>query len=72
MINAVFLCAQVILTKLDVYEKSLKEAQRSLLTKATWGEPILPQPEVPMIFTGSLCRMIRSSIPSSHFNTVLL
>ncbi|KAI1903571.1 hypothetical protein AGOR_G00028550 [Albula goreensis] len=35
---------QVILTQLEVYEKSLKEARRGLLRKAEWGEPVLPGP----------------------------
>ncbi|XP_064205730.1 BRCA1-A complex subunit RAP80 isoform X1 [Anguilla rostrata] len=35
---------QVILTQLEVYEKSLKSAQRGLLRKAEWGEPVLPGP----------------------------
>ncbi|XP_062289260.1 BRCA1-A complex subunit RAP80 [Scomber scombrus] len=38
---------QVILAQMEVYEKSLKEAQRSLLRKAEWGDPILPEPEKP-------------------------
>ncbi|XP_056140843.1 BRCA1-A complex subunit RAP80 isoform X2 [Lampris incognitus] len=36
---------QVILAQMEVYEKSLKQAQRGLLRKATWGEAILPMPE---------------------------
>nr|XP_020470833.1 BRCA1-A complex subunit RAP80 isoform X2 [Monopterus albus] len=36
---------QVILAQMKVYEKCLKQAQRHLLRKAEWGEPILPQPE---------------------------
>lgn len=36
---------QVIVAQMNVYEKSLKQAQRGLLNKAPWGEPILPQPE---------------------------
>ncbi|XP_027129353.1 BRCA1-A complex subunit RAP80 isoform X2 [Larimichthys crocea] len=36
---------QVILAQMEVYEKSLKQAQRCLLKKAEWGEPILPQLE---------------------------
>ncbi|XP_036378944.1 BRCA1-A complex subunit RAP80 isoform X5 [Megalops cyprinoides] len=35
---------QVILSQLEVYEKSLKEARRGLLRKAEWGEPVLPGP----------------------------
>lgn len=31
---------RVILTQLEVYEKSLKEAQRQLLRKADWGLPV--------------------------------
>lgn len=31
--------------QMEVYEKSLKEAQRNLLRKAPWGEGIQPQPE---------------------------
>uniref|UniRef100_A0A3Q3XF02 UBZ4-type domain-containing protein n=1 Tax=Mola mola TaxID=94237 RepID=A0A3Q3XF02_MOLML len=37
---------QVIVAQMEVYEKSLKQAQRCLLRKAEWGEAILPQPEV--------------------------
>ncbi|XP_061754767.1 BRCA1-A complex subunit RAP80 isoform X3 [Nerophis ophidion] len=37
---------QVILAQMEVYEKSLKEAQRCLLRKAEWGDGIVPQPEV--------------------------
>ncbi|KAM9782017.1 BRCA1-A complex subunit RAP80 isoform X3 [Syngnathus typhle] len=36
---------QVIVAQMEVYEKSLKEAQRGLLRKAQWGAPILPQSE---------------------------
>ncbi|XP_056254168.1 uncharacterized protein uimc1 isoform X1 [Seriola aureovittata] len=36
---------QVILAQMQVYDRSLKQAQRCLLRKAEWGEPILPQPE---------------------------
>ncbi|XP_049897089.1 BRCA1-A complex subunit RAP80 [Epinephelus moara] len=36
---------QVILAQMEVYEKSLKQAQRCLLRKAEWGEAIMPQPE---------------------------
>ncbi|KAM4620888.1 uncharacterized protein uimc1 [Polymixia lowei] len=36
---------QVILAQMEVYEKSLKQAQRGLLRKAEWGEAILPEPE---------------------------
>lgn len=32
------------MSQLEVYEKSLKEAQRGLLRKAGWGEPVLPGP----------------------------
>ena len=39
-------CSQVIVAQMEVYEKSLKEAQRRLLRKAEWGEAVLPQPEV--------------------------
>ncbi|MCJ8740558.1 hypothetical protein PDJAM_G00060260 [Pangasius djambal] len=35
---------RVILTQLEVYEKSLKEAQRQLLHKADWGLPVFPCP----------------------------
>lgn len=41
-----FFCFQVILAQMEVYEKSLKQAQRCLLRKAEWGEAILPQAEV--------------------------
>ncbi|KAM6983456.1 LOW QUALITY PROTEIN: uncharacterized protein uimc1 [Tautogolabrus adspersus] len=36
---------QVILAQMEVYEKSLKEAQRCLLRKVEWGEAVLPQVE---------------------------
>ncbi|XP_029704117.1 BRCA1-A complex subunit RAP80 isoform X4 [Takifugu rubripes] len=36
---------RVILAQMEVYEKSLKQAQRGLPRKAEWGEAILPQPE---------------------------
>ncbi|XP_029925242.1 uncharacterized protein uimc1 isoform X2 [Myripristis murdjan] len=36
---------QVIMAQMEVYEKSLKHAQRRLLRKAEWGEAILPQAE---------------------------
>ncbi|XP_055358095.1 BRCA1-A complex subunit RAP80 [Betta splendens] len=36
---------QVIVAQMEVYEKSLKQAQRCLLRKAEWGEPVLPRPE---------------------------
>ncbi|XP_062262544.1 neurofilament heavy polypeptide isoform X3 [Platichthys flesus] len=36
---------QVILAQMDVYDSSLKRAQRRLLRKAPWGGAILPQPE---------------------------
>lgn len=32
---------------MDVYEKSLKTAQRGLPRKAEWGDAIVPQPQVP-------------------------
>lgn len=35
---------RVILTQLEVYEKSLKEAQHQLLHKAEWSLPVLPCP----------------------------
>ena len=37
---------QVIMAQMEVYEKSLKQAQRFLLRKAEWGGAVLPQPEV--------------------------
>ncbi|KAG7231455.1 hypothetical protein INR49_011900 [Caranx melampygus] len=36
---------QVILAQMQVYDRSVKQAQRCLLRKIPWGEPILPQPE---------------------------
>ncbi|KTF83657.1 hypothetical protein cypCar_00024893 [Cyprinus carpio] len=33
---------RVILCQMEVYEKSLKEAQRELLRKADWGQPVIP------------------------------
>ncbi|KAM6907193.1 uncharacterized protein uimc1 [Xenentodon cancila] len=36
---------KVIEAQMEVYEKSLKEAQRRLLKKVDWGDAILPQPE---------------------------
>ncbi|XP_029483479.1 BRCA1-A complex subunit RAP80-like isoform X1 [Oncorhynchus nerka] len=48
---------QVIMSQLEVYEKSLKEAQRGLLRKAGWGEPVLPgPPERPFSRRGRLKR----------------
>lgn len=38
--------AQVIVAQMEVYEKTLKRAQRRLLRKAEWGEAVLPQTEV--------------------------
>ncbi|KAL0994440.1 hypothetical protein UPYG_G00122320 [Umbra pygmaea] len=35
---------KVILSQLEVYEKSLKKAQRGLLRKTVWGEPVVPGP----------------------------
>lgn len=47
----------MILSQLEVYEKSLKEAQRGLLRKAGWGEPVLPgPPEKPFSRRGRLER----------------
>lgn len=37
---------QVIVAQMEVYEKTLKRAQRRLLRKAEWGEAVLPQTEV--------------------------
>ncbi|XP_056451045.1 uncharacterized protein uimc1 isoform X2 [Gadus chalcogrammus] len=39
---------QVILAQMEVYEKSLKNAQRGLLRKAEWGAGITPKPEEPL------------------------
>uniref|UniRef100_A0A8C5FFQ8 BRCA1-A complex subunit RAP80 n=1 Tax=Gadus morhua TaxID=8049 RepID=A0A8C5FFQ8_GADMO len=39
---------QVILAQMEVYEKSLKNAQRGLLRKAEWGAGITPTPEEPL------------------------
>ncbi|XP_068186599.1 BRCA1-A complex subunit RAP80 isoform X2 [Antennarius striatus] len=36
---------QVIVAQMEVYEKSLKQAQRRLLRKAGWRGAVLPQPE---------------------------
>lgn len=36
---------KVIVAQMEVYEKSLKQAQRRLMKKVDWGEPVLPQPE---------------------------
>ncbi|XP_019721297.1 BRCA1-A complex subunit RAP80 isoform X2 [Hippocampus comes] len=36
---------QVIVAQMELYEKSLKEAQRCLLRKAEWGDAIVPQLE---------------------------
>lgn len=36
---------KVIVAQMEVYEKSLKQAQRRLVKKVKWGEPVLPQPE---------------------------
>lgn len=42
---------------MEVYEKSLKRAQRGLLRKAEWGEAIQPQPQVKH-YTSILNQMI--------------
>ncbi|XP_051955365.1 BRCA1-A complex subunit RAP80-like isoform X2 [Xyrauchen texanus] len=34
---------RVIMCQLEVYEKTLKEAQRELLRKADWSQPVLPE-----------------------------
>lgn len=34
------------MAQMEVYEKSLKQAQRGLLRKAEWGKAIQPEPEV--------------------------
>lgn len=34
---------RVIMCQMEVYEKSLKEAQRELLRKADWGKPVCPE-----------------------------
>ncbi|XP_048021155.1 BRCA1-A complex subunit RAP80 isoform X5 [Megalobrama amblycephala] len=34
---------RVIMCQMEVYEKSLKEAQRELLRKADWGQPVFPR-----------------------------
>ncbi|XP_008426924.1 BRCA1-A complex subunit RAP80 isoform X1 [Poecilia reticulata] len=39
---------KVIVAQMEVYEKSLKEAQRGLLRKAEWGEAIQPEPQKSM------------------------
>lgn len=38
---------RVIMCQMEVYEKSLKEAQRELLHKADWGQPVFPGSERP-------------------------
>lgn len=38
---------RVIMCQMEVYEKSLKEAQRKLLRKADWGQPVVPGSERP-------------------------
>lgn len=52
---------QVIVAQMEVFEKSLKVAQRNLLRKAEWGEGVAPQPEGQQEVTSS------PSISSSHF-----
>ena len=44
--GVLLLVLQVILAQMEVYEKSLKNAQRGLLRKAEWGAGITPTPEV--------------------------
>ncbi|KAG7257523.1 hypothetical protein CRUP_020604 [Coryphaenoides rupestris] len=44
---------QAILAQMEVYEKSLKHAQRSLLKKAQWGDGIIPKTEVAHQLPGS-------------------
>ncbi|KAI3373906.1 hypothetical protein L3Q82_022473 [Scortum barcoo] len=58
---------QVILAQMEVYEKSLKQAQRCLLRKAEWGEAILPQPEVSDSTSGLAnqgCLRVSGSLPN--------
>lgn len=51
---------RVIMCQLEVYEKSLKEAQRELLRKVEWGQPVLPDsPKRPF----SLRRLKRHRAP---------
>ncbi|XP_055035222.2 uncharacterized protein uimc1 [Misgurnus anguillicaudatus] len=51
---------RVIMCQLEVYEKSLKEAQRELLRKVEWGQPVVPDsPKRPF----SLRRLKRHRAP---------
>ncbi|KAJ8385408.1 hypothetical protein AAFF_G00189340 [Aldrovandia affinis] len=54
---------QVILTQLEVYEKSLKEAQRGLLRKVEWGEPVLPGPPKRPLARRTRLKRYRTSRP---------
>ncbi|KAK0144193.1 BRCA1-A complex subunit RAP80 [Merluccius polli] len=55
---------QVILAQMEVYEKSLKHAQRSLLKKAEWGEGITPKTEEPFEDSPELIPTLRRAISS--------
>ncbi|XP_077360380.1 uncharacterized protein uimc1 isoform X2 [Festucalex cinctus] len=50
---------QVIVAQMEVYEKSLKEAQRCLLRKAQWGDAILLQSEKSLLSDSSYAKVRR-------------
>ncbi|XP_028839577.1 BRCA1-A complex subunit RAP80 isoform X3 [Denticeps clupeoides] len=51
----------VILSQLEVYEKSLKEARRNSLHKAEWGMPVLPgAPDRPLFSRRRKSRVLRA------------
>ncbi|MGH0155890.1 UNVERIFIED_CONTAM: hypothetical protein FKN15_030102 [Acipenser sinensis] len=59
---------KVILCQLEVYEKSLKQAQRGLLRKVEWGEPVLTgPPETPPSRRTRLSRLSKGAGKSRSF-----
>ncbi|XP_077402418.1 uncharacterized protein uimc1 isoform X2 [Vanacampus margaritifer] len=50
---------KVIVAQMEVYEKSLKEAQRCLLRKVEWGNAILPQSEKSLLSDSSNAKVRR-------------
>lgn len=59
---------KVILCQLEVYEKSLKQAQRGLLRKVEWGEPVLTgPPETPPSRRTRLSRLSKEAGKSRSF-----
>lgn len=53
---------------MDVYEKSLKTAQRGLPRKAEWGDAIVPQPQVPQPV---IARLVLVDLVNYSFDNLL-